>query len=291
MDDETSNRRRFLEAAAATGLATALAGCSSGGESTTTTDADATDGDGTDATTSAADTTTADGTAAPDETTDDEAMTADAETATGDGGTASVTVGPNGEFVFDPETVSVRPGATVRWEWDSDNHSIVPDGQPDGADWAGTDGDGTTTYDSGHVHEHTFEVAGEYEYHCAPHQAVGMQGTVLVGVDADAPIVFGGNEPSEVAVGADGEYVFDPGTDEPPTVRPGTEVTFVWDSDNHSITVDDQPADADWTGTSGEVQDSGFEHTHTFTVEGRYEYHCDPHESLGMVGELVVESE
>ncbi|MFB6360604.1 MAG: plastocyanin/azurin family copper-binding protein, partial [Halobacteriales archaeon] len=31
-----------------------------------------------------------------------------------------------------------------------------------------------------------------------------------------------------------------------------------------------------------------FETSHTFEVEGTYEFHCDPHKSLGMVGSIIV---
>jgi plastocyanin len=33
---------------------------------------------------------------------------------------------------------------------------------------------------SGETYEHTFEVPGEYEYYCIPHEAAGMKATVVV---------------------------------------------------------------------------------------------------------------
>ncbi|MFC6727493.1 PQQ-binding-like beta-propeller repeat protein, partial [Natronoarchaeum mannanilyticum] len=88
-----------------------------------------------------------------------------------------VTVGPQGEFVFEPTELRVEPGETVRWTWESDNHTLTPQTQPAGGDWQGNpqvEGDG-------YVYEHTFDAEGVYEYVCEPHAALGMEGTVVVG--------------------------------------------------------------------------------------------------------------
>ena len=98
----------------------------------------------------------------------------------GGGGTKTVTVGPGGSLVFEPETIQVTPGMTIEWTWDSDNHNIVVDSQPDGANWEGTEGDATVTYDTGHTYSHTFETLGTYEYACEPHRTAGMLGSVEV---------------------------------------------------------------------------------------------------------------
>ena len=91
-----------------------------------------------------------------------------------------MTVGPGGSLVFEPESVTVSTGETVAWEWDSSGHNVVVDSQPEGGEWTGTDGGSSTTYDQGHTHTFTFDVAGTYEYFCAPHQSVGMRGTIVV---------------------------------------------------------------------------------------------------------------
>lgn len=93
---------------------------------------------------------------------------------------AEVTVGPGGETRFDPASVTIATGETVRWIWDSSNHNVEPEDIPDDADWTGTEGDSGKTYSAGHVYTHTFEVAGEYDYVCVPHQSLGMTGTVVV---------------------------------------------------------------------------------------------------------------
>ncbi|QIB75070.1 plasmid stabilization protein [Halogeometricum borinquense] len=96
-----------------------------------------------------------------------------------------------------------------------------------------------------------------------------------------------------VSVGPDGEFVFTPGTDEPLTITAGTEVTFVWESDNHNIVVGNQPEGANWEGTPGdesELYDEGYTYEHTFDVPGEYHYWCEPHKSVGMIADIVVEA-
>lgn len=96
------------------------------------------------------------------------------------GGENTVVVGPDGKNVFDPESVTVSVGDTVTWTWDSDTHNVVVESQPEGANWGGTSGGATETYDQGHEYSHTFDTAGTYEYYCNPHRGLGMEGEVVV---------------------------------------------------------------------------------------------------------------
>lgn len=96
---------------------------------------------------------------------------------TGDGGDAEeVVVGPEGDFVFEPEELTISSGTTVTFVWDSDTHNIAVESQPEDADWEGHE----EIENEGFEHEHTFEVPGEYEYVCEPHEAQGMTGTIIV---------------------------------------------------------------------------------------------------------------
>lgn len=153
-----SNRRLLLKRSLALLTVSALAGCAEDEESA---DDDSADDDG-------------DENSADDNGGDDGAD---------DGGdddtdeTVTIAVGPGGENVFDPDEVTIEPGTTVEWTWESNGHNVVVDDAPDDADWEGDDDD---TYNEGHTHEHTFEVPGEYEYYCSPHEAFGMTGTVVV---------------------------------------------------------------------------------------------------------------
>ena len=89
----------------------------------------------------------------------------------------TVTVGPEGRLVFEPETFEVATGDTVRWEWASGGHNVSPERQPSDASWAGDD---ESLYSAGHTYAYTFDVAGRYRYHCDPHQSVGMTGSFTV---------------------------------------------------------------------------------------------------------------
>lgn len=97
----------------------------------------------------------------------------------GGGPTEEVIVGPGGSLVFEPETLEITPGTTVRWVWDSDMHNVVPESQPEDANWEG-EGSPGTTFDTGHEYSHTFETLGTYEYVCTPHESAGMVGSIEV---------------------------------------------------------------------------------------------------------------
>jgi len=104
------------------------------------------------------------------------AATGTAAAAEESSGSSEVRVGPGGSNVFDPETLYVEPGTTVKWVWDSGGHNVVPESIPDGADWEGHEG----LEDSGFDYEHTFETKGTYEYVCTPHASLGMKASVEV---------------------------------------------------------------------------------------------------------------
>src|SRR5438477_6972451 len=85
-----------------------------------------------------------------------------------------VAVGPNGTFTFDPSTVNISVGDTVRWTWDSNNHSVTsgptsctPDGQfcsPNN-----TNCSTCTLSNQGFVYEFTFTQVGNFPYFCCAH--------------------------------------------------------------------------------------------------------------------------
>lgn len=99
----------------------------------------------------------------------------------GGGTTQEVQVGPGGDLIFDPDSLTITPGTTIEWVWDSDNHNIFVENQPDGGNWEGTPGGQSKLYNTGHRYSHTFNTNGEYSYYCVPHRSAGMTGTVTVG--------------------------------------------------------------------------------------------------------------
>jgi plastocyanin len=78
---------------------------------------------------------------------------------------------------FNPSDVTVPAGTTIRWVNDAAMfHTITPDNAAQDGVWARR---GVTA--SGEAFTHTFSRAGEtYTYHCEPHLANGMTGTIRV---------------------------------------------------------------------------------------------------------------
>jgi plastocyanin len=94
-----------------------------------------------------------------------------------------VAVGPGGSLVFEAAELYVAPGTTVNFVWDSDNHNVVVDSQPDGGEWEGHE----PLENEGFEYSHTFEKLGEYDYYCAPHRSSGMVGKIIVNESGEAP--------------------------------------------------------------------------------------------------------
>jgi plastocyanin len=90
--------------------------------------------------------------------------------------TFNVTVGPNGNLVFDPASVTIHPGDQVKWIWASDFHSTK----------SGSPGLPTNLWDSGILNQgatftRTFSSAGTFPYYCITHGGCcAMVGTVMV---------------------------------------------------------------------------------------------------------------
>jgi plastocyanin len=161
-DDSAVSRRGFLRVAAGAGAASGVVGAAAAQEETPT--------------------TTPDGNTTATTASNETATPGSEETATpggGGGGSEEVIVGPGGNLVYEPEDLQVTPGTTVNFVWDSDGHNVVPDSQPEGADWDGT-GDASQLFDTGYEYSHTFETLGTYEYVCTPHASAGMVGTIEV---------------------------------------------------------------------------------------------------------------
>ncbi len=101
----------------------------------------------------------------------------DEDAGDGDAPEATVTVGADGEPVFDPDSLDVDVGATVAFSWEVGGHSLLVQEQPEDGTWEGVG----SVQDSGYTHRHTFEVEGRYGYECGPHADQGMTGEILVG--------------------------------------------------------------------------------------------------------------
>lgn len=100
-----------------------------------------------------------------------------------------VAAGPDGNPVFEPESIEIPVGETVTWTFESEGHNVsgkpdvdseveIPDGATPFASY-----DGNKSYElvpEGETYSHTFETAGTYTYVCVPHISVGMVGDIIV---------------------------------------------------------------------------------------------------------------
>ncbi|MFC4987304.1 plastocyanin/azurin family copper-binding protein [Saliphagus infecundisoli] len=106
----------------------------------------------------------------------------------------------------------------------------------------------------------------------------------------------GGNESTGNETGGDGggatetvnvvDNAFEP---EELAIEPGTTVQWAWQGTQaqHNVHPTSQPGEANWEGHMP-LESGDFSFQSTFDVEGEYEYQCDPHASLGMVGTVTV---
>jgi plastocyanin len=98
--------------------------------------------------------------------------------------TVDVSVGPN-ELIFEPETVTINVGDTVRWTWQTSGHTVTSGstcGNPDNKFCSPGNSDCANPVPSsaGAVYTRTFNQAGNFPYYCGPHCSQGMQGLVIV---------------------------------------------------------------------------------------------------------------
>ena len=94
------------------------------------------------------------------------------------GDVVTVEVAPDGENVFGPRVTEIEPGTTVRFEWKSDGHNLVPvRQQPEDHPWDGVE----EIKDEGFVHEFTFEEESAHRFVSEPYQDEGMAGVIVVG--------------------------------------------------------------------------------------------------------------
>ena len=97
--------------------------------------------------------------------------------------TVDVTVGPNGNLVFSPSSVTIHPGDQVRWTFSSAGHSTTSGspGQPNGIWDSGIRNQGA-------IFTRTFNSAGTFPYYCVPHGGCcNMVGTVVVVSETPTP--------------------------------------------------------------------------------------------------------
>jgi plastocyanin len=72
------------------------------------------------------------------------------------------------------------------------------------------------------------------------------------------------------------------------TIKVGQKVRWVWRSGMHNV-VSGKSCSPDGKFSSGNLQTAPATFEHTFDAPGTYDYYCDPHCGMGMVGKVVVQ--
>jgi plastocyanin len=88
--------------------------------------------------------------------------------------------GTSKPYFFEPSTLTIQPGDTVTFVNVQDEmHNVMFDSVPK----AVTDDMimGPDQEKAGSAWSYTFTIPGTYHFHCHPHEALGMKGTLIVG--------------------------------------------------------------------------------------------------------------
>ncbi len=82
-------------------------------------------------------------------------------------------------YYFEPDSLTIQPGDTVIFlNSQDDMHNVMFDVVPKAVDAMIMGPDQTK---KGSTWSYTFTVAGSYHFHCHPHEALGMKGSLIVG--------------------------------------------------------------------------------------------------------------
>ena len=175
-------------------------------------------------------------------------------------------------FEFVPDVLVVDIGDIVQWDNVEGNHNIngalttFPNNSEDF--FSGNPAPAPFSY------QYAFFNPGNNEYQCDPHAGVGMVGKVLVREDGDVYVDVQNNffAPQDV------------------TIDVGQTVVWTNVSGFHNVngTTGAYPNNPEGFGNGS--ASLNWTYAHRFTLPGVYDYHCDPHLGLGMVGTITVNS-
>ncbi len=148
-------------------------------------------------------------------------------------------------YYFEPSTLTIQPGDTVTFvNAQNETHNVMfdsvpkqvtgmimsPDQEKEGVKWS-----------------YTFTVPGSYHFHCHPHEALGMKGSLIVG-QASKPDEIKSVDHDEMTEHAEGAHMDD--HDHAATDLPeGKGKINSIDAEKHTINVTHQPIESlKWPG-------------------------------------------
>ncbi len=87
---------------------------------------------------------------------------------------AEITMGSNGNLVFDPSELTIAVGESVTFiNGDLPPHNMVVEGHPELSH-------SDLSFIGGESFDVTFDEPGDYEFQCEPHAGAGMKGVIHV---------------------------------------------------------------------------------------------------------------
>lgn len=178
--------------------------------------------------------------------------------------------GSNEDPRFDPATITIVVGDTIRFVAVSGDHTVTSGtGSADPASGQLFDEE----LDEDDEYRRVFSNAGSFDYYCIPHEDDGMTGRVTVSA-ASARTV-------EVFVSG---IAFNPSTVE---INPGDAIKWTVNG-SHTITSGTDPLDPLVGDLFDEARNTGQTFTHTFNDLGSFAYFCRIHFGMGMTGTINV---
>jgi plastocyanin len=169
---------------------------------------------------------------------------------------------------FTPADITISVGDTIEWQNTEGFHNVNGNQT---AYTANPESFGNST-GNGWTYQHVFTIAGTYDYHCDPHVNLGMIGKVHVTSSYKKYIV-------EVT-----KNVFTPNELK---INPGDTVEWRNIDGFHNVN-GTQATYAMNPESFGNTTGVGWTFSHVFNAEGKYDYQCDPHVGLGMIGKIEV---
>lgn len=147
---------------------------------------------------------------------------------------------PNGgknPYYFSPDKLTIQPGDTVTFEnAQDDTHDVMFVGVPKAVDEMIMS---PTMEKQGQKWSYKFTVPGTYQFHCHPHEELGMKGTIIVGAPSKA------GETKEMDHHKMGQKLENAAA--VPSRPQGTGKVMSVDAANRSIKLDHEPIKAlDW---------------------------------------------
>ncbi|HSH18961.1 MAG TPA: plastocyanin/azurin family copper-binding protein, partial [Draconibacterium sp.] len=172
---------------------------------------------------------------------------------------------------FTPQVLTIAVGDTVEWRNTDGFHNVngMQSTYPMNPE---SFGNNTGT---GWTFSHVFTMSGKYDYQCDPHVGLGMVGTIEVAGSGPmkhiVEVTRNKFTPANLMINA-GDTVEWRNVDGFHNVN-GNQTTYPMNPESFR---NGDPANTNWT------------FSHVFTMSGKYDYQCDPHEGLGMVGTIEV---